>query len=27
LRNKGYYIDKYLDVYLKLKAKNRQCIF
>ncbi|MFN5217842.1 MAG: hypothetical protein ACK5CL_03670 [Sphingomonadales bacterium] len=24
MKNKGYYIDQYLDVYLKLKAKNRQ---
>lgn len=24
MKNKGFYIDKYLDVYLKLKAKNRQ---
>lgn len=24
MKNKGFFIDKYLDVYLKLKAKNRQ---
>ena len=24
MKNKGFYIDQYLDVYLKLKVKNRQ---
>jgi len=24
MKNKGYFIDRYLDVYIKLRAKNRQ---